>query len=152
MYDFKKQLAKGAEGEELIRQHFQKEWIITPSTMADQKRGIDFYFQHRRNDISCTVEVKSDKKASSTGNGFFEIYSAFPNKRGWAYTCQADYFFYLLPQDRLIYVFRPKLFSKLLKLWGHYPTRNIRNKSWVTRGHLVPLHEFENHASQIINF
>jgi len=151
-YDFAVQNRQGKKGEDLIRQYFRKEWLITPSTMPDQKRGIDFYFQHRRDGIFCTVEVKTDSKASSTGNGFFEIYSAIPNKKGWAHTCQADYFFYLLPQDRLIYVFRPSSFPELLKRWAHYPTRNIPNKSWITQGHLVPLSEFEKHASKIISF
>lgn len=150
-YDFGDQNRLGKKGENLIRQHFTKDWHITPSTMADQKRGIDFYFQHRLDGISCTVEVKTDSKAQKTGNGFFEIYSALPNKKGWAHTCQADYFFYLLPQDRLIYVFRPSDFPRLLGLWGKYPTRNIPNKSWTTQGHLVPLWEFEKHAKQVLS-
>mgnify|MGYP001554640906 CR=1 FL=1 len=150
-YDFATQNKVGKQGEEMIRQHFEKDWLIKPSTMTDQRRGIDFYFQHRRDGIHCTVEVKTDKKASQTGNGFFETYSALPNKKGWAYTCQADYFFYLLPQDRLIYVFRPSSFPELLERWGHYPTRRIPNKSWFTFGHLVPLSEFEKHAKQVLS-
>lgn len=150
-YSFKEQLAKGAVGENLIRSHFKADWLITPSTMTDQRRGIDFHFQHRQSGIHCTVELKSDTKASETGNAFVETYSVYPDKKGWAYTCQADYLFYFLPKDRVIYIFKPDKFRSHLERWEKYPTRSIPNRGWETRGILVPLHEFEKHAKQVLS-
>ena len=151
-YSFTEQLAKGAVGENLIRSHFNADWHITPSTMTDQRRGIDFHFQHRQSGIHCPLELKSDTKASDTGNAFVETWSAFPSKVGWLYTCQADYLFYFLPKDRVLYVFKPDKLRDCFKRWeGKYPLRKIPNTSWESRGVLVPLHEFEKHAKQVLS-
>jgi hypothetical protein len=150
-YDFTQQKKQGDLGEKAIRDHFKKDWFISPASLPDQKKGIDFYFQHRRDGIHCTVELKTDTRASQTGNAFVETFSSYPDRMGWAYTCQSDFLFYYLPQDRLIYVFRPKVIKERLKTWEKYPSRNIPNKSWTTRGLLVPLHEFEKHANQTIS-
>lgn len=151
VYSFTKQKAIGDRGEEAILAYFSEEWHIEKAHFAQQKKGIDFNFQHRRDGISCTIELKTDTRAHETGNAFVETYSDFPRKKGWAYTCQADYLFYYLPQDGLIYVFLPNKIRELLPKWAKYPNRNIPNQSWVTRGVLVPLAEFEKHANQVIN-
>ena len=150
-YSFQAQKKKGVTGEKAILNYFKKDWFISPASIPEQRKGIDFHFQHRQNGIHCTVEVKSDSKASVTGNAFVETYSSYPDKMGWAYTCQADYLFYYLPQDRIIYVFKPRKIKESLSRWQKYPTRRIPNESWETRGLLVPLHEFEKHASQVLS-
>lgn len=149
-YSFSEQKIVGDEGEAVIMAHFSEDWLITKAHLAQQKKGIDFNFQHKERGISRTVELKTDSKAHRTGNAFVETYSSFPDKKGWAHTCQADYLFYYLPQDRLIYVFHPKTIRELLPKWAKYPTRSIPNYSWVTRGLLVPLAEFEKHSQQVI--
>lgn len=155
VYSFTDQKAIGDQGEATIMAHFSDEWLITKAYPAQQKQGIDFNFQHRERGISRTVELKTDTKASRTGNAFVETYSAFPHKKGWAYTCQATYLFYYLPQDCLIYVFRPKELLELLPIWEKkFPIRDVPNKErtyWQTRGLLVRLSEFEKHANQVIN-
>jgi hypothetical protein len=151
IYQFETQKKVGKAGEELIKESFSPDWIITPSSYADQKRGIDFYFNHRKKDLVCTVEVKTDTKAHETGNAFFETYSDYPKKKGWAYTCQADYFFYFVLYDRLIYVFAPSSFSRLIPKWTKYPSRSINNQRWTTIGHLVPLHEFERYSDKTLS-
>lgn len=123
-YSFTEQKAIGDKGEDAIMAHFSDEWLITKAYPAQQKQGIDFNFQHRERGISRTVELKTDTKASRTGNAFIETYSAFPHKKGWAYTCQATYLFYYLPQDCLIYVFRPQGTSRIVADLGERVSRS----------------------------
>lgn len=149
-YDFTTQLNRGLKGESIIREHFCPKWEIITASRKFQQRGIDFIFKSRQNGDSYRIEVKSDTTASQTNNAFIETYSVFPSKRGWVYTCQADYLFYFLPLDRIIYSFRPHAIRKLLPQWQKYPTRNIPNKGYESKGILVPLWELEKHSS-IIN-
>ena len=149
-YDFTTQLFRGLKGEAIIREHFSPRWEIITTSRKFQQRGIDFIFKSRENGDSYRIEVKSDSTASQTNNAFIETYSVFPSKRGWVYTCQADFLFYFLPLDRIIYSFRPHAIRKLLPEWQKYPTRNIPNKGYESKGILVPLAELEKHSS-IIN-
>jgi hypothetical protein len=149
-YDFKTQLSRGLKGESIIREHFCPKWEIITTSREFQKIGIDFIFKSRENGDSYRIEVKSDSTASQTNNAFIELYSVFPDKKGWAYTCQADYLFYFLPLDRIIYSFKPFKLKKLIPEWRKYPTRNIPNKGYESKGILVPLRELEKHSS-IIN-
>lgn len=153
MYDFGNQLREGHKGEKVIRQYLSKEWIVKPVTMADQKRGIDFSLINKKNpSIKFAIEIKTDHRAFRTGNAFVETWSAYPTKKGWAYTCQADYLFYFLPEGLLVYVFAVEKLKVMVEHWRFYSERKIKNKTWETRGVLVPLHEFEQHATQIIVF
>jgi len=149
-YDFSTQHKIGQEGEDFVKKHFEKEWIINSSSLQEQKQGIDFHFLHRKNGQHCTVEIKSDTRASQTGNAFVETYSSYPDKLGWAHTCQADYLFYCLPKELLIYIFRPAKLREVLKSWEKYPKRDIQNKGWISQGLLVPLPEFKSHASRVL--
>jgi hypothetical protein len=150
-YSFSKQKAIGDRGEATIMAYFSPDWLITKASFDQQKEGIDFIFQHRARGIIRTIELKTDTRASDTGNAFVETYSDFPSKQGWVYTCNASYLFYHLPQDCLIYVFHPKTLKQVVTQWvKKYPSRDIQNKSWVTKGLLIPLHEFEKHCNQVI--
>ena len=129
-------------------------WAITQTTKEEERtqhRGDRVY---RKGDDELYIEYKSDETASRTGNLFIETVSVdTDNVPGWAYTCQADWIFYYLPFEGLIYVIKPGDLRKLLPRWQKdYPTisTNGQSKGYNTHGILVPQREFEEHA-QVIN-
>lgn len=143
IYDFGIKLREGQHYENMIIAHFSKEWEVIKATSEQQRKGFDFVFTHKTNRKTYTVELKSDTRASSTQNAFIETFSVFPKKRGWAYTCQADYLFYFLPKDRLIYILTPKWLRSQLPRWSGYQLRKVTNNGYETHGLLVPLKELE---------
>jgi hypothetical protein len=152
-YDFDRQLALGVEDEQAILRYLAPDWHIEPASVADQRRGIDYHLTHRQNTRKFSIEIKSDRTASKTGNAFIETYSVFPDKQGWAHTCQADWIFYYLPIDALVYVFKPQKLRDRLGDWqAKYPRREIPNATWTTVGLLVPLSELEAIAYQTLTF
>lgn len=153
MYDFKQQLLQGARGEQDLDLFFAQWYVVQPVTMAQQRQGIDRIFRRKCDGREYRVEYKTDWTASKTGNAFVETVSVdTTGKAGWAVTSQADVLIYYLPEDLLIYVFNFRSLRTLLAYWRkHYPTRRIPNNGYHTHGLLVPLHEFERHALQVIS-
>ncbi len=145
---------KSKEGEKILIEHFAKDWDIIPAGIKAQKLGIDFFFRSKKNGDSYRIGIKTDAKASLTGNAnaFIETYSSYPDKKGWAYTTHSEIIFYFLPQDRLVYCLKPHHISIRLHGWAkRYRAAVVRNKGWETRGILVPLHELETIATQVIS-
>ena len=155
IYDFASQMKQGQKGEQEIISHLTaKGWHCRSSTRDEQRQGIDLIAC--KSDFCRSIEIKSDRRASNTGNAFIETVSVFKDdkiiKKGWVYTCQAQYLFYYLPQDLLIYCFKPINLVKYCDRWAkQYRTVSIPNRGYKTKGILVPLHELESTASQIIN-
>lgn len=153
IYDFIKQLHAGQTHEHFLDGFFNEWFVITDATRDQQRLGIDRIFTDNNTGAIHTVEYKADTTASRTGNAFVETISVdTANRAGWAYTSQADWLFYYLPQDGLIYYW---IFAKLrrhLPRWTkQYPTRAIPNKGYKTHGLLVPLAEFEQYANKVVN-
>jgi len=152
IYAFDTQLTKGQQAEQQLDLHFSKQFDIHPVSMEQQHHGLDRCFIDRRTGRAWLAEYKADWTASKTGNAFIETVSVDKdNKPGWAYTSMADYLMYFLPNDLLVYIFTLKKIQTKLNQWIKlYPKREIQNKGYKTVGVLVPLHEFERHANQVI--
>lgn len=152
-YTFDGQLTKGSQAERQLDEHFSKQFDMHPVSREQQRHGIDRCLVDRQTGRAWLAEYKADWTASKTGNAFVETVSvSTQNKPGWAYTSMADYLMYFLPDDLLVYVFTLKKIQARLKKWLElYPQREIPNDGYKTVGVLVPLHEFERHANQVIN-
>jgi len=149
VYDFTTQLNQGADGEAKLDAYFAQWYTIRHATRSEQRRGIDRIFV--RPGGMFKVEYKADRKAGETGNAFVETISVdTANKRGWAYTSQADYLLYYVPGPETVYVIR---FAKLrlqMAFWvQQHPARKIPNRGYHTHGLLVPLDEFEHIAEKV---
>ena len=152
MYKFEEQLKLGQDCEKEIYNYLRATgWKIKVADRDNQRKGIDCFVSSK--DKHYAIEIKSDKKASKTGNAFFETISVDnKNIKGWAYTSQADYIFYYLPNDELIYIISPLWVKKNIKrLETVYPKRIIPNKGYNTVGVLVPLYILEQYA-KVISF
>lgn len=153
MYDFKEQLVRGQTHECFLDEYSGKWFEIVEATRDQQRQGIDRIYTAKATRIVTTVEYKADTTASRTGNAFVETVSVdTANKPGWAYSSRADWLLYYLPVDGLIYFFEFAKFRQHLPRWARdFPTRAIPNKGYKTHGLLVPLEQFERHATKIIN-
>lgn len=133
---------------------FSARWYtIRQASLIEQRQGIDRHFTDKKTGIATTVEYKADTTASRTGNAFVETVSVdATGKLGWAYTSQADWLFYYLPQDGLLYFWHFAEFRKHLPRWvRECKSRAIPNQGYKTVGMLVPLGEFEAYASKVVN-
>jgi len=152
-YDFATKLHEGQKHEQFIDEFSGKWYAIREATRDEQRRGIDRIFTEKKTGIVTTVEYKADTTASRTGNAFVETVSVdTANKPGWAYTSQANWLLYYLPQDGLIYLWEFATLRRHLPRWvKQYPARAIPNKGYKTHGVLVPLAEFEQFCDKVVN-
>ncbi len=155
-YQFATQLADGITGEDYLDQKFAPCYTIVPATSSEQSHGIDRWFTSRSNGDRFSVEYKTDRTAGRTGNAFIETVSVdTAHKPGWAYTCQARYLIYHIPEPETTYMIPMSHIRYLVDTWRQkYPERRIPNTGhngtkYHTIGTLVPLDEFEKIAATI---
>lgn len=154
-YDFQTQLRQGQQGEDDLDQFFADRYAIDQASYDQQRQGIDRIFTDLATLLPITVEYKSDRTASRTGNAFVETVSVENDqgsKGGWALSSQAEFLLYYLPDDRLVYVLRMARLRGRLERWGQRcRTRRIPNEGYCSVGLLVPLDEFERIAVQVVS-
>ena len=153
IYTFPEQLRQGDRGEHALDVVFASDWIITGAIMAEQRQGIDRHFTHRMTGLELTIEYKTDYVAGRTHNAFLETVSVDKPvaKPGWAQTCSADYLFYYIPTDGLVYVLAPgriRHFVYHLARWCH-PVP-VPNRDYHTWGFVVPLRSLERCAEDVV--
>lgn len=139
-------------GEKELDEFFSQWYDIQPVDREMQRKGIDRIFTRHDNGYIFKIEYKTDWKATKTQNAFVELISVDnTGKPGWAYSSQADYLLYYLPEDILVYVIAFENLRNCLPAWvDKYPVRTIRNVGYNTVGVLAPLCEFERIATQVI--
>jgi len=150
-YNFDNQLALGESGAAFLDTYFARWFSIERASRDDQRQGIDRYFTTRNQKQRLGVEYKTDAAASRTGNAFIETISVdTTGKPGWVHSSKADYLFYYLPRDGVIYMLKMATIRQQLAYWeAHFPTRHVPNNGYHTVGILVPLREFERCAEAV---
>ena len=152
VYDFDQQHARGQRGENFLDVFFEaRGHTIYPASRSQQRQGIDRIF--RKDGKRAAVEYKTDFVAHQTGHIFVETISVdADDKAGWAYTSQATMLVYFIPGLDVIYVIPIDRLREQLPGWcASYSTRPAQNQGYATHGVLVPIAEFERHASQILH-
>ncbi len=150
LHDFDAQRARGESGEGVLDRFFEaRGHLIQQATRGQQLNGIDRVFV--RDGKVAYVEYKTDYRAHETGHVFVETISVdTDDTAGWAYTSGADFLVYYIPALKKIMVMPLETLRKLLPGWARaYPTRPAQNREYATHGILVPLAEFEAHATQV---
>jgi hypothetical protein len=150
VYSFDQQYEHGERGEAFLDAFFaNRGHVIQPATRGQQRRGIDRVFLW--DGKMARVEYKTDFLAHETGKVFVETVSVdTEGKEGWATSSQADLLVYYVPGLRRIVVMPLVELREALPAWSEqYPTRPAQNVDYATHGVLVPIREFERHASQI---
>ncbi len=149
-YSFNHQLEKAERIERALDEHFQSIGArITPATKTAQRAGIDRWFKlplHERTEW-IPVEYKTDWKASETGNVFIELISVLRagvvESFGWAYSSQAEWLFYCLPESGFVLHIEFAQLRKHLAAWlKQFPQKPAQNQGYISTGILVPLEVF----------
>ena len=158
-YSFKTQLAKGEEQERRLDAFFKlRGWKIEPTTMTDQRRGIDRWFSVSMQPGSHAIEYKTDFKSHETGNAYLETVSVgkydtnnefHVHKEGWLWTTQADFLMYYIPGSSRILLFIPSdLRDFVVENEGKYRSVSVKNSGYQGRGLLVPISHLEGIAKR----
>lgn len=142
VYDFQTQLSLGKKAEDKLDKLFSKWYLIDTVPMEDERRGIDRIFRPLDTMVPVTVEYKTDFKAAETKRAFIETVSVEVDgevrKKGWAYTCEADYLVYWAYGWEVLVV-KPHMLRHYLKEWTEkYRPASGRNGEYKSRGVLVP--------------
>lgn len=146
MHDFSESLDRGQMGELFFRYWLEKRYPgleMDAVDLATDLRGIDGF-------VRCEphpVQIKFDERAHETGNVFVETLADVErDKPGWALKCDASVIWYLVPGAGLLFHVRPGDIAALVPQWqSRYTERDVPNRSWTTRGILVPIAEFRRH-------
>ena len=152
IYQMQKQLVRGEKAEALLDEHFSDRFKIILASRAEQRSGIDRIFEARAGAKQYTVEYKTDWTAGRTHNAFIETVSVDTmNVPGWAYTSQAEWLIYYVPDDETIYLVRFADLRKHIEEWIEQfgPEKFIPNDGYYTRGVAVPLDVFVICSSRI---
>lgn len=145
VYDFDTQYKFGKDGELFLDKYFNKWFDISPVDRVDEKRGIDRKYIHKSSGTKFTVEYKTDKTASKTGNVFIETISIdSQDKPGWVINSQAQLLVYLIPSKIVLIADMMKVKYKFMHEWiNYYDLKIIKNDGYNTIGMPVPIEEFE---------
>jgi hypothetical protein len=157
VYDFGTQLDRG----KFFEQHvdaYVSEFLgqeVTEASMDQERIGIDRIWKSRSTGAILTAEIKADEQGQRTGNAFIETVSVerdgLVDKYGWAMTSYAQVLAYYLPlKGQIIFVDMPTFKRRFFQQWFNtYPSREIKNKTYVGHGTLLPLRHLEDMAFHI---
>lgn len=141
---FQQKLQEGKGKEAEIDEALSNDFVISPLSLEQEKLGNgDRVFVRRDNNKAYLIEYKTDERAAATGSLFVETISVDTGKAGWAYTCNADFLFFYIPEQLRIIIVRPEDIRKHLKSWGYKyriaPSSRDLNDGYISYGILVPI-------------
>lgn len=163
-YNFRSQLAQGKAGEAAIAK-----WLSTrgnrviEAPLIVQRAGIDFLVKSPKVSEWLKVEVKTDFGYAKYGKGIFiEECVERPNgtfTMSWAYTSQADWFFFLTPPSSEVLIFRDPVPRGTFLTLKNYATsskaKRARNKEadgseYCGVGYVVPYEKMKAAAHSVV--
>ena len=156
-HEFYSSLSTGKIGERRLDSFFSTWYNIETVPLADElKYGVDRIFYTPEN-VTYSVEYKTDARAEKTGNAFVEIVSNDKiNSQGWALKSQAQILIYFV--HPLIYVLEMAAIKRRLAEWRRkYRTVSVPNVDknglliYSSHGILVPLKEFTRDCLKTLN-
>lgn len=149
-YNFDESLRAAKVWEKVLDRHFRDEYTITHATPDEELTGIDRWFQSEdekaRGEGPYGIEYKTDLRAETTGNLFFETEKLAPDKtlfRSWAWESLAHHFIILIPHLYLGVKISPRDLQAdhLWKDWkrSRWVTSEKAGRNWHVRGELIPI-------------
>ena len=137
----------------LKREKIVQVWDASPE---EDKKGIDLFIK-TNDDRICSVQVKVDFKADTTGNLPFEVLSrAYLDKESKIGSLfdyrDVDFFYFILAESHRIFGFKSR--TILQYVIGHYNEfRNFKadNRDYQTLGCLVPIEKIRHLAIHTLN-
>lgn len=154
VHDFDDSLKRGHDGEDRVVRFLADEFghKLRPSSKAEQFRGIDYHVHDPSTGRRFTIEIKTDEVAQHTDNIFVETVSNdTTGRKGWAYTCKADFLLYWVKGIDVVYVVQPRKLLTRLDEWKKYRQAGAQNRGYRTLGRLVPMREFEALADKALS-
>ena len=147
VYDFRKQLALGQQGERLLKDafavRFQGAWVTDATMQEQRKKKLDALLYLPNTKKTIHIEFKTDFLSQKYGNLIYEIVSVDRNNTpGWVYASKAELLTWLCWHEKEVLILEFETVRHNIKRWQRqYKTKKIRNKTYNTIGIAVPLHE-----------
>lgn len=157
VYDFQTQFKNQKEFYESFKQWLSNRDRVIGIWDAEKKddlQGIDLFIKTTGTNGENTygIQVKVDHIGDKTGNLPIEVISqAYIHKNsviGAEFNMEnVDFLFFILPMSRRVIGFRfPSLLQYVIDNYKRFKNFGAKNKSWVTLGVLIPIHEIEHLA------
>ena len=155
VYRFSASNVQGLAGEARVIEHLEAHGFVVErvATLREQYEGIDCYASSPKTGERKRIEIKTDYRASVTGNAVVETVSNDQSGRaGWVHTTTADWLLYFVPHLDVLYWLRPADLRAALPRWlVECRAFAAQNVGYRTLGVLVPLHEFETLAASVVS-
>lgn len=139
VYDLQLKLNQGRQSERRLFELLTKcapqfNAKVRSSSRMEERMGYDFVIEDERGSGRCTVELKTDWRAETSGNAFLETYSALETKTlGWVYTSKSDFLLYVLPNLGRGFCLRVGDIMDYIDAHPHLPTKKIPNRNGKSR-------------------
>ena len=163
-YNFREQFSKCKAGEAAVA-----EWLasrgnkVVEAPRLLQKAGVDFLVKHKDRAEWLKVEVKADFGFVKYGKGIF-IEECVERPGGifsmsWAYTSEADWFFFLTPPSSEVLLFKEPVprgtFLTLKRFATSDQAKKARNKEadgseYCGVGYVVPYQQMKQAAHSVV--
>lgn len=171
VYEFKKSLEVGKQGEEIIERYLLSiDNILEVKCVTDDRnywdKDIDFIVT-MKDGRKFTIEVKTDRY--KTNNIYYETKSCIENNTlGCFEKTKADFIFYYFINKDILYIFKTKTFrawvnkeidfyntqpanSSLKKSFVYNKTRDLKSE-YTSEGYIIPIDFLESNLLKSIDF
>jgi hypothetical protein len=163
-FQFYTQLAQGKAGESLVAKWLQSRGSrVIEAPLIVQKAGIDFLVKTPKVADWLKVEVKTDFGYHKYGKGIF-VEECVERANGvfsmsWAYTSEADWFFFLTPPSSEVLIFKEPVPRGTFLSLKNYATsekaKRARNKEangseYCGVGYVVPYQKMREAAFSVV--
>lgn len=144
---FSRQLKKGKVGEELSYNYLiAKGWEVEDVSNNEEYFSLDIDFLAAKDNISVSLDVKTEEAMNRTGNMFIENTITYQDGRstgGWLYYSKAEYIWHINPDNGVAFAYRLEDMKKYLRKtpckWG-----TCKDGYKTIDGRLVKPEEYKN--------
>jgi hypothetical protein len=141
--------AKKAEGEwfeKIIDKFYSRRFGVSlmPVSMELQMLGIDRIVTDPETGERWSLEIKTDFRASQTGNFFIEICTNdITGRKGWAWTSCAQELALFVPDMHTLFITEMRNIKKILPDWlTRFQTKTANNGNHCSKGVIVSIEAF----------
>jgi hypothetical protein len=143
---FEVKKAEGERYEKIIDRFYSRRFgvRIEQVSMELQMLGIDRIVTDPGTGERWSLEIKTDFRASQTGNFFIEICTNdITGRKGWAWTSCAQELALFVPDMHTLYITEMRSIKKLLPNWlARFQTKTANNGNHSSKGAVVPIEAF----------
>lgn len=150
---FNSQVKRGRKGEQVVSKELTKRgWEVVDVTASPSYRQQDVDFRIHKDEFHLSVEVKTDRYITSTGNFLIEHLCSANKKQdglGWFHYTTADSLIFVCEQTERIYAFRMEDIRTYLEKGGKYESVTSNFPGQTVENWLISMKDFMKSGYEI---